>query len=79
MAILVEFVIGKREVGLSKEKVVEVLKGLQPEPLRGRARYYVELDGKKYKVVTFVGGEDTSITEVPTIGSRYVLMQRKVS
>jgi hypothetical protein len=45
-----EFVIGKRRVELSKEKVMEVLKGLEPEPLRGRARYYVELDGKKYPV-----------------------------
>jgi 5-methylcytosine-specific restriction protein B len=45
-----EFVIGKRKVELTKEKVVEVLKGLQPEPLRGKARYYVELDGKKYPV-----------------------------
>jgi hypothetical protein len=45
-----ELVIGKRRVELSKEKVVEVLKGLQPEPLRGRARYYVELDGRKYPV-----------------------------
>ena len=45
-----EFVIGKRKVELSKEKVVEVLKGLEPEPLRGRARYYVELNGRKYPV-----------------------------
>jgi hypothetical protein len=45
-----EFVIGKRKVELSKEKVVEVLKGLQPEPLRGKARYYIELEGKKYPV-----------------------------
>jgi 5-methylcytosine-specific restriction protein B len=45
-----EFVIGKRRVELSKKGVVEVLKGLVPEPLRGRARYYVELDGKKYPV-----------------------------
>jgi hypothetical protein len=44
-----ELVIGRR-VELSKEKVVEVLRGLQPEPLRGRARYYVELDGRKYPV-----------------------------
>jgi hypothetical protein len=27
-----EFVIGKRKVKLSKERVVEVLKGLEPEP-----------------------------------------------
>jgi len=45
-----EFTIGKRKVELSKERVVEVLKGLQPEPFRGRARYYVELDGRKYPV-----------------------------
>jgi hypothetical protein len=45
-----EFVVGKRRVGLTKEKVVEVLKGLEPEPLRGKARYYVELDSKKYPV-----------------------------
>jgi hypothetical protein len=45
-----EFTIGKRKVELSKERVVEALKGLQPEPLRGRARYYVELDDKKYPV-----------------------------
>jgi 5-methylcytosine-specific restriction protein B len=45
-----EFVIGRRRVELSKEKVVEVLRGLEPEPLRGRARYYVELDGRKYPV-----------------------------
>jgi predicted flavoprotein YhiN len=45
-----EFTIWKRKVELTKEKVVEVLRGLQPEPLRGRARYYVELDSKKYPV-----------------------------
>jgi len=45
-----EFVIGKRRVELSNERVVEVLKGLEPEPLRGRARYYVELNNKKYPV-----------------------------
>jgi thermostable 8-oxoguanine DNA glycosylase len=45
-----EFTIGKRKVELTKEKVVEILKGLEPEPLRGRARYYVELDSKKYPV-----------------------------
>jgi len=45
-----EFVIGKRKVELTKEKVVEVLRGLEPEPLRGRAKYYVELDGRKYPV-----------------------------
>jgi hypothetical protein len=39
-----EFTIGKKRVGLSNKKVVETLKGLQPEHLRGRARYYVELD-----------------------------------
>jgi hypothetical protein len=43
-------VVGKGRVELSKERVVEVLKGLQPEPFRGRARYYVELDSKKYPV-----------------------------
>jgi 5-methylcytosine-specific restriction protein B len=45
-----EFVIGKRKVELTKEKVVEALKGLEPEPLRGKARYYVELNGRKYPV-----------------------------
>jgi 5-methylcytosine-specific restriction protein B len=45
-----EFVIGKRKVKLTKEKVVEILKGLQPEPLRGKARYYIELEGRKYPV-----------------------------
>jgi len=45
-----EFVIGKRRVELSKKRVVEVLKGLEPEPLRGGARYYIELEGRKYPV-----------------------------
>ena len=45
-----EFTIGKRRIELTKEKVVEALKGLEPEPLRGRAKYYVELEGKKYPV-----------------------------
>jgi predicted flavoprotein YhiN len=45
-----ELVIGKRKVELTKENVVEALKGLEPEPLRGRARYYVKLDDKKYPV-----------------------------
>jgi 5-methylcytosine-specific restriction protein B len=45
-----EFVIGKRRVELTKERVVEALKGLQSEPFRGRARYYIELEGKKYPV-----------------------------
>jgi len=45
-----EFVIGKRRVELSKERVVEVLKGLEPEPFRDRARYYKEFEDKKYPV-----------------------------
>ena len=45
-----EFTIGKRKVELTKEKVVEILKGLEPEPLRGRARYFVELNSRKYPV-----------------------------
>jgi len=45
-----EFTIGKRRIELTKEKVVEALKGLEPEPLRGRAKYYVELEGRKYPV-----------------------------
>ena len=45
-----EFVIGKEKVELTREKVEEVLGKLDPEPFRGKAKYYIEHKGRRYPI-----------------------------
>ena len=45
-----EFVIGKTRVELTRERVEEVLEKLDPEPFKGKAKYYVEFKGRRYPI-----------------------------
>jgi len=40
----VEFVIEKTRVELTRERMEEVLEKLDPEPFKGKAKYYVVFD-----------------------------------
>jgi hypothetical protein len=42
----VEFVIGKKRVELIRERVEEVSEKLDPEPFKGKTKYYVEFRGE---------------------------------
>jgi hypothetical protein len=56
---VVVFTIRDREYNLARHDVEAVLERLEPEPLKGRAKYYIEYKGKKYpikQVVAFVTG-----------------------
>jgi hypothetical protein len=46
----VEFTIGKKRAELTRERVEEVLEKLDPEPFKGRAKYYVEYRGRRYPI-----------------------------
>jgi len=46
----VEFTIGKTRVELTRESVEVVLDKLDPEPFKGKAKYYVEFRGRRYPI-----------------------------
>jgi len=39
-----------RDFDISRQDVERTLERLEPEPLKGRARYYIEHNGKKYPI-----------------------------
>jgi len=47
---LVVFTIRGRTFNISREDVERVLEKLDPEPLRGRAKYYIEYRGRRYPI-----------------------------
>jgi hypothetical protein len=47
---VVEFTIGKRRMEVTKEKVEGALRKMEPEPLKGRMKYYVEYEGRRYPI-----------------------------
>jgi hypothetical protein len=44
------FTIGGRTFSLTRGDVERALEGLEPEPLRGRAKYYIEYRGRRYPI-----------------------------
>ena len=46
---MVVFTIRGRTFNISREDVERVLEKLDPEPLRGRAKYYIEYRGRRYR------------------------------
>jgi hypothetical protein len=44
------FTIGGRTFSLTRGDVERALEGLEPEPLRGRAKYYIEYKGRRYPI-----------------------------
>ena len=57
------FTIRGRTFNISREDVERVLEKLDPEPLRGRAKYYIEYKGKCYPIKQVV----SAITGLPRV------------
>jgi hypothetical protein len=62
----VEFIIRKTKVNLIKERVEEVLEKLDPEPFKGKAKYYVEFRGKRYPIKQVL----SAVTSLPRVSFR---------
>jgi len=60
---LVVFTIRGRTFNISREDVERVLEKLDPEPLRGRAKYYIEYRGKRYPIKQVV----SAVTGLPRV------------
>ena len=60
---MVVFTIRGRTFNISREDVERVLEKLDPEPLRGRAKYYIEYRGKRYPIKQVV----SAVTGLPRV------------
>ena len=60
---MVQVTIRGQVFDISRQDVVEVLERLNPEPLRGRAKYYIEHEGEKYPIKQVVA----EVTGLPRI------------
>ncbi len=61
---MVVFTIRGRTYDISKEDVESVLESIEPEPFKGRAKYYIEYNGKKYPIKQVIA----SVTGLPRVG-----------
>ncbi|MCL7390209.1 MAG: hypothetical protein LZ173_09835 [Thaumarchaeota archaeon] len=57
------FTIRGRTFNISREDVERVLEKLDPEPLRGRAKYYIEYRGRRYPIKQVI----SAITGLPRV------------
>jgi len=60
---VVVFTIRGKVFDISREDVERVLNNLDPEPFRGRAKYYIEYRGKKYPIKQVI----SAVTGLPRI------------
>jgi hypothetical protein len=63
VVLLVVFTIRGRIFNISREDVERVLEKLDPEPLRGRAKYYIEYRGRRYPIKQVI----SAITGLPRV------------
>jgi hypothetical protein len=61
--VLVVFTIRGRTFNISREDVERVLEKLDPEPLRGRAKYYIDYRGKRYPIKQVI----SAVTGLPRV------------
>ena len=52
---MVKFTVRGKVFDISKEDVINAVRGVEPEPLIGKRKYYVEIDGKEYPIKQVVG------------------------
>jgi len=53
------FTIRGRQFNIEKESIINAVKDVEPEPLTGKRKYYVEINGRKYpikQVISLVTG-----------------------
>ena len=60
---VVVFTIRGRTFNISREDVERVLEKLDPEPLRGRAKYYIDYRGKRYPIKQVI----SAVTGLPRV------------
>jgi hypothetical protein len=58
------FRIRGKEYNITGQDIESILEKLEPEPLKGRAKYYVEHRGKRYPIKQVIA----SVTGLPRIG-----------
>jgi hypothetical protein len=63
VVLLVVFTIRGKTFNISRKDVEHVLEKLNPEPLRGRAKYYIEYRGKRYPIKQVV----SAVTGLPRV------------
>jgi hypothetical protein len=61
---LVVFVIRGKEYNIDKETIEKTLDKIEPEPFKGRAKYYIEHKGKKYPIKQVIA----AVTGLPRVG-----------
>jgi len=61
--LVVVFTIRGRTFEVSRGDIEHVLENLDPEPLRGRAKYYIEYNGKRYPIKQVV----SAVTGLPRV------------
>jgi hypothetical protein len=59
----VVFTIRGRTFNISREDIERILENLDPEPLRGRAKYYIEYKGKRYPIKQII----SAVTGLPRV------------
>jgi hypothetical protein len=60
---VVVFTIRGRTFNISREDIERILENLDPEPLRGRAKYYIEYKGKRYPIKQII----SAVTGLPRV------------
>ena len=60
---MVVFTIRGRTFNISREDIERILENLDPEPLRGRAKYYIEYKGKMYPIKQVI----SAVTGLPRV------------
>ena len=53
------FAIRGKQFNIEKDDIINVVKGVEPEPLTGKRKYYVEINGRRYpikQVISLVTG-----------------------
>jgi len=60
---MVQVTIKGRTFNITYQDIIETLEKLNPEPLKGRAKYYIEYKGKKYPIKQVVA----AVTGLPRI------------
>ena len=60
---MVVFIIRGKRFTITRGDAERVLEGLEPEPLRGRAKYYIEYKGRVYPIKQVV----SAVTGLPRV------------
>jgi len=69
------FTIRGRTFNISREDVERVLEKLDPEPLRGRAKYYIDYRGKRYPIKQVI----SAVTGLPRVAFTAMYAYRVLS